>query len=313
MSRANGNLLVVGSVAFDDLEFQNLYPVHNVLGGAATHFAIAASPFVDRTRLVGVVGDDFQQHDRQILNRHRVDLLGLEQRPGNTFRWGGTYHEDMNHRDTRYTHLGVFENFQPQLPQGWEQTPFVFLANIHPRLQHDVLDQMQHVQFVAMDTMNLWINTQRNVLARLLERVNGIIISDQEAALLTGERLILKMGRAVQQLGPKTVVIKRGEHGAFLFHGPELFYVPAHPLKEVIDPTGAGDSFAGGFMGMLACHGEVTMDTLRRAMIAGSVMASFCVQNYGVFGTTGKSLDHVEERYKTFVQLTRCPEFVPLT
>ncbi len=313
MSMQSGKLLIVGSVAYDEVAVPGYETRTDLLGGAATAASIAASPLHQGTRLLGVVGADFKQEHTDLLKQHAIDLAGLSRiEGGDTFRWGARYETDLNHRTTLYTHLNVFDDWSPVLPEGWEQTPFVFLANIHPKLQHHVLDSMRGTPFVAMDTMNLWIATERPSLERLLKRVNAVIISDQEALMLTNTRPILQMGRAVQSLGPKTVVIKRGEYGAMLFHHDEYFYIPAHPLEFVIDPTGAGDSFAGGFMGMLARHQDVSMDTMRRAMVAGSVMASFCVQGFGVHGMAHKTLDHLQERYRMALELTRCPEFNPL-
>jgi sugar/nucleoside kinase (ribokinase family) len=299
-------LLVVGSVAYDDVATNN-GERKDLLGGSATYFSVAASLF-KAPRLVGVVGRDFADHDRAILTRHGVDTAGLEVDPtGDTFRWGGRYHADMNQRTTLYTHLNVFERFRPAVPASWLGSEFVFLGNIDPELQLDVLMKMHGPKFVTMDTMNFWIDGKRDAVLKVLSRVQGILLNDEEGALLTGGRTALAVGRGVQKLGPNTVVLKRGEHGALLFHGPDIFYVPAYPLEVVVDPTGAGDTFAGGVMGYLARTGDLTMDNLRRAMLTGSIMASFCVEGFGLDTVVDIGLDDVRRRYSDFEALTRCP------
>ena len=303
---SNG-LLVVGSVAYDDVA-TDAGERRDLLGGSATYFSVSAS-LLARPRLVGVVGTDFKDADRALLLRHGVDLSGLALDPsGDTFRWGGRYHSDMNQRTTLYTHLNVFERFRPEIPPHWADSEYVFLGNIDPELQLDVLDKMNHPRFVAMDTMNFWINgPKRDAVLKVLSRVSAILLNDEEGALLTGARTAVGVGRGVQALGPRTVVLKRGEHGALLFHGAEIFYVPAYPLEVVVDPTGAGDTFAGGFMATLARSGELDMDTFRRAMLTGSIMASFCVEGFGLDAIADASLDAVRRRYSDFEALTRCP------
>lgn len=301
-------LLVVGSVAYDDVETE-FGARKDLLGGSATYFSVAASLFT-QARLVGVVGNDFR--DRQIFADHGIDTRGLvTDASGDTFRWGGRYHADMNSRTTLYTHLNVFERFRPDIPEGWETSPFLFLGNIDPELQLDVLSKVRPPRFVTMDTMNFWISGgKRAAVLSALARVQGVLVNDEEGALLTGARTALGMGRGIQKLGPNTVVLKRGEHGALLFHGPDIFYVPAYPLETVIDPTGAGDTFAGGFMGYLARTGDLSLDNLRRAMLAGSILASFCVEGFGLDAVRTVHLDAVRRRYTDFESLTRCPSLL---
>jgi len=302
----SGDVLVVGSVAYDDVETPS--GAHkDLLGGSATYFSLSAARFTS-PRLVGVVGRDFNPNDRQLLADQGVDLSGLVMDDsGDTFRWGGRYHADMNQRDTLYTHLNVFETFQPQLPSAYRDARFVFLGNIAPELQQDVLRQAKAPVFTALDTMNFWITGRRDALLAALRKVDGLIINDEEAALLTDERTILNAARGLQKLGPRTVIIKRGEHGAFLFNDDDVFYVPAYPLETVVDPTGAGDTFAGGFMGYIARTGELSPANMRRAVVAGSVMASFYVKNFNPDNLTRTTLDDVRARYEAFVRMTTCP------
>lgn len=302
-----GDVLVVGSVAYDDVETP-FGKREDLLGGSGTYFSVSASRFAT-PRLVGVVGKDFNPADRQMLAGHGVDLDGLvTDDSGDTFRWGGRYHTNMNGRDTLYTHLNVFLRFRPEIPAAWTRTGFVFLGNIDPELQLNVLEQIRAPKFVTLDTMDFWINGKRDELGKVLGRIDGLVINDEEGAQLTGKRTALATGRALQALGPDTVVLKRGEHGALLFHGQDTFYVPAFPLEEVVDPTGAGDTFAGGFMGYLARVGDISAANLRRAMLCGSIMASFCVEGFGLDRLQGVEVADIEQRYRRFVELTRCPE-----
>ncbi len=303
---APGPLLVVGSVAYDDVE--TAYGKReNLLGGSATYFSVAASGFT-APRLVGVVGRDFGSGDKHIFDSHGVDTTGLVIDPsGDTFRWGGRYHADMNQRTTLYTHLNVFERFRPAIPETYADSEYVFLGNIDPDLQLDVLGKVRAPKFVAMDTMNFWIDGKRDAVLRVLSRVEAILLNDEEGSLLTGARTALGVGRGIQRLGPPIVVLKRGEHGALLFHHNDIFYVPAYPLEVVVDPTGAGDSFAGGFMGWLARSGDLTLDNLRRCMLAGSIMASFCVEGFGLSQLRDVGPDAIRRRYTDFEALTRCP------
>ncbi len=302
----NESLLVVGSVAYDDVETP-LGQRKDLLGGSATYFAVSASSLIS-PQLVGVVGKDFKASDIELLRRHHINLDGLVQdNSGDTFRWGGCYHANMNDRTTIYTHLNVFETFSPTVPEAYEHSTFVFLGNIAPELQLDVLEQIKAPKFVALDTMNFWIDSRRDALLHAIRKVQGLIINDEEGLLLTAARSVLQVGRALQELGPRTVIIKRGEHGALMFHDDDLFFVPGFPVETVVDPTGAGDTFAGGLMGYLARAGEVSPTTLRQAMLVGSIMASFCVAGFGLERLQQVTLDDVKTRYEEFVTLTKCP------
>ncbi len=297
------SLLVVGSVALDDIEVPG-GKVEGVLGGAACYFSVAAR-YLAPVRAVGVIGDDFPEEHLEFLRSRDIDLDGVYRAKGSTFRWGGRYHESMNQRDTLFTELGVFEGFDPDLPEHYRDSRYVFLANIHPSLQASVLRQAREPLFAAMDTMNFWIETARAELIETLGAVNGLIINDEEAQQLTGESNLVRAAERIRELGPQTVIIKRGEHGALLFDDKGIFAAPAFPLAAVIDPTGAGDSFAGGFMGAIARAGSVDSETLRRAVIFGSVMASFCVEKFSLDRFRDLSQDEVEERFENFRKLTR--------
>jgi sugar/nucleoside kinase (ribokinase family) len=297
------SLLVVGSVAFDDIESPSGRAV-GVLGGAASYFAVAASYFVP-VRVVAVVGDDFPQQHLDFLAGRGIDVSGVERSQGRTFRWGGRYHPDLNRRDTTYTELGVFEHFRPKLSALDRASQFVFLANIHPALQFSVLDQVAAPRFCAMDTMNFWIEGTPAELRRTLARVDALVINDEEAQQLTGERNLVRAAEAIRGLGPKTVAIKRGESGALLFDEEGVFAAPAFPLVEVQDPTGAGDSFAGGFLGSLARERFVGPETLRRAVIFGSTLASFCVERFSLDRFRSLELGEIYSRYSQFRALTR--------
>lgn len=301
------SLVVVGSVAYDSIKTP-LGSRDDMLGGSGTFFSLAAAPFA-RSSLVAVVGEDFAKDDVALLADHGVDLSGLVTAPGRTFRWGGSYHEDMNGRDTLFTELNVFENFEPKLSEAQREASFLFLGNILPTLQDHVLEQVNSPRFVAADTMNLWIDTARDALCEVLRRVDALFVNDEEAQMLTQKRSVVLAAKEIQELGPSLVVIKRGEHGAILFNEDDIFYVPAYPLERVVDPTGAGDSFAGAFIGYLHATGDLSIANVRRAAVVGSLMASFCVEGYGVERI--KRIDHeaVKERYKAFTELT---SFQPL-
>jgi sugar/nucleoside kinase (ribokinase family) len=303
----SNNVVIVGSVAYDDVETPH-GARKDMLGGSATYFSVSASRFTN-ARLVGVVGNDFAEHDRKLLTDHEVDISGMvTDTSGDSFRWGGRYHENMNDRTTLYTHLNVFERFQPAIPETYQDERFIFLGNIDPALQLDVLDQMTGPQFVALDTMNFWIEgPRRSYLDQVLKRVDGLIVNDEEAKLLTNGRSILDLGRQLQEIGPRTVIVKRGEHGALLFHGDDIFFTPGYPVEKVIDPTGAGDTFAGGFMGYVARRGDLSIDTMKGAMLCGSVMASFCVEGFGLERLSKITTDDIKNRCTQFEALTRCP------
>jgi len=274
------SLLVVGSVAIDSVETP-LGRAADVVGGAATYFALAASFFAP-VRMVAAIGDDFPEQALSDLRERGVDLSGVERRPGTTLRWSGRYHEDMNVRDTLALDLGVFAAFQPLLPAAYRDSRFVFLANIDPRLQQAVLEQLPAPGIVGCDTMNHWILESRADLERLLQRVGILVINDEEARLLSGERNVVRAARRILTLGPKTILIKRGEYGVIQFSANSVFAVPAFPLEEVFDPTGAGDSFAGGFMGYIARSGDLSEHNLRRAVVYGSAMGSFAVEKFSI-------------------------------
>ena len=274
------HVLVVGSVALDSVETP-FGRADNVICGSATFFSASASHLAP-VQLVGVVGDDYPTGALDVLARRGVDLAGLEHAPGESFRWRGRYSHDLNAAETLETRLGVFSNFHPKIPQQFRNAPFVFLGNIDPRLQIAVLDQVQKPRFVACDTMNFWIESRRNELIELLKRVDAITLNDGEARQLSEQFNLVKAARWIMNLGPKLVIIKKGEHGAFMFTRSEVFFAPAYPLEELFDPTGAGDSFAGGFMGLLAHSGDLSERSLRRAVVYGSAMGSFAVEKFSV-------------------------------
>ena len=295
-------IAVVGSVAFDTIETP-VGRAEEVLGGSATHFAVAASYFAP-VNLVAVVGEDFPEAEREYLASRGIDLSGLEVRPGRTFRWTGRYHEDMNLRDTLSLELNVFADFRPTLSEKVRRSPIVFLANIDPTLQDSVLEQFEDPSVVACDTMNHWIEGAREPLEALLPRVDLLIVNDEEARLLSGEQNVSRAARRILELGPRSVLVKRGEYGAILFSPDSVFAVPAYPLEEVFDPTGAGDTFAGGVIGYLAATGERSEGGLRRAIVYGSVLASYVVEDFGGQRLRTLTRDDIDRRYRQFVALT---------
>ncbi|MBM40496.1 MAG: sugar kinase [Acidobacteria bacterium] len=295
-------MLTVGSVAFDSLKTP-FGERSRIVGGAATYFSVAASFFTD-VRLVAVVGEDFGETEMEVFGGRRVDLAGLQRVDGETFRWKGEYSSDLNSRETIYTHLNVFESFQPTLPESYRPTPFVFLANIHPALQLDVLDQVEAPRFVASDTMNFWIEGTPDELRKVLTRVDALVINDEEARQLSGEANLVKAARAIQGMGPKLLIIKRGEYGVLMTREEGFFAAPAMPLEDVADPTGAGDTFAGGFMGYLASADEVTEAVVIRAIIAGSALASFAVEDFGLDRLLRLTPEELQSRFDYFKRLT---------
>lgn len=274
------SLLVVGSVALDSVETP-FGKAEEVLGGSATFFSASAC-HLSPVQLVGVVGDDFPLEKLDALARRGVDLAGLERAEGRSFRWRGRYRHDLNAAETLETHLGVFSNFTPKIPAQFRKAPFVFLGNIDPRLQLGVLTQVDKPKLVTCDTMNFWIESRRPELMKLLEHVDCITLNDAEARQLSDRYNLIRAARWIMERGPRVVIIKKGEHGAFLFSGHTIFFAPAYPLEEVFDPTGAGDSFAGGFMGYIARSGDVSEANLRRAVIYGSAMGSFAVEKFSI-------------------------------
>lgn len=296
------SIVVVGSVFFDTVETPH-GKVENVMGGAATYFAVAASFFAP-VKMVATAGEDFPSTEVEFLTARGVDLSGLTLRPGKTGRWTGRYHEDMNVRDTLDLQLNVFADFKPVLPPSYRDAQYVFLANIDPLLQGAVLDQLAAPGVIGCDTMNHWIVESRSAVERLLGRVDILTINDEEARLLSGERNIVKAARRILAMGPKSVLIKRGEYGVIRFAADSVFAIPAFPLEEVFDPTGAGDTFAGGFMGEIARSGDLSEAGVRRAIVYGSVMASFCVEDFSLNRLRSLTRDEIERRYRQFVSLT---------
>ena len=297
------SVVVVGSVAVDSVETDKR-KVEKSLGGAAMYFAHAARYFTD-VNLVGVVGTDYDVNDVAYLKDQNVNLDGLEVVEGKTFRWGGRYHKDMNQRDTLFTELNVFGDFQPKIPDSYKNSDYVFLANIHPELQLDVLNQVNKPKCVILDTMNFWISGAREPLDRLLAKVDILIINDEEAKELSGEESLLKAQVKIKAMGPKTLVIKKGEHGALLFTDSGIFASPAFPLENVEDPTGAGDSFAGGFVGYLAKTNDLSDDSLRKAVIYGSTLASFVCEDFSFTRLKELKEEEINSRLDAFKELTR--------
>ena len=297
------SVLIVGSTALDSIKTPKAENPR-LLGGSASHAAVAAS-FFSPVKLVGVVGDDFPKAYLDLYKRHRIDLEGLQILPGKTFHWSGEYEVNMNHRRTLLTELGVFESFTPTLPKGHQASSFVLLANIAPALQHHVLDQMRRPRFVVADTMDLWLNIALNDLLRLLKRLDAFVLNDSEAHQLTKEDNAFAALKKIHRLGPKYVVIKKGSHGSILSGPKGIFICPAYPLGKVVDPTGAGDAFVGAMMGYLATAKGSIDDHIRRAMVFGSVVASFCCEGFGLQGTTRIKRAQINQRVKELERLTK--------
>jgi sugar/nucleoside kinase (ribokinase family) len=301
------SVLIVGSIALDDIKTQ-LAEHKNLLGGSASYGAVSASNF-SPVSLVGIVGEDFPKEHVELFRSRQIDLAGLQIVPGKTFRWSGEYMWDMNTRETRSVELNVFETFTPALPEGYRNTPIVLLANIAPDLQHHVLDQVSQPRFVIADTMDLWINIAKDSLTRLIGRVDMLILNDGEARQFTGETSLIKAGKKIREMGPAYVAIKKGEHGCLLF-GPEaeFFSCPAFPLEDIHDPTGAGDTFAGGLAGYLAANcgtGEVTFEALKKAVVYGSVLASFNVEAFSLERLKTVDKPQIESRYDLFRRISQ--------
>ena len=290
------SILVVGSAALDTVETP-FGTVEDALGGSAIYFSAAASYFAP-VNLVAVVGDDFPKEKIEFLKKKNVDFSGLEVADGKTFRWGGSYTEDLNSAITLFTDLNVYGDFQPKLPSTYKTTPYVFLANINPELQLNVLEQITNPQLVVCDTMNLWINNSRDALMQTLRHVDILILNDGEVRLLTGEGNLIRASKEILTYGPKRVIVKKGEHGAMTLTNSTFFAAPAFPLEEVFDPTGAGDSFAGGFMGYLATIGDTSEETIRRAIIYGTVVASFNVQDFSLNRQRTLTRPEIDFRYR---------------
>ncbi|MFT4709574.1 MAG: sugar/nucleoside kinase (ribokinase family) [Bacteroidia bacterium] len=296
------SLLVIGTLALDKIETP--YATRDeALGGSATYFAYASANF-NPVSLVGVVGTDFPNEELLALNNHGVDTSGVEIAEGKTFRWAGRYEANWNTRHTLDTQLGVFEHWNPKVMGDLQDAKYVFLANAAPAVQAKALDQCTGAEFVMLDTMNLWIDIAKDELISVLKRVNGVVLNDEEATMLTGETNLFKAAKAVLALGPDFVVLKKGEHGAFLIGKDVHFSLPAYPVENVVDPTGAGDSFAGGFMGYIASCQNTSPSTLKRAMLYGTVTASFCVEGFSMDVLASKKRGMVEERFNELLQIT---------
>lgn len=298
-------LLIVGSIALDSVETP-FDKIENALGGSTTYISLASSYFTHPVHIVGVVGEDFPSKYIEMLENHEIDTEGLQIiEGGKTFRWGGRYHYDLNVRDTLFTDLNVFENFDPVIPVKSKKNSFVLLGNIMPSLQNKVLDQLEDPKFVVCDTMNLWIETAKDDLLEVLKRVDVLIINDSEARLLSNEPNLIKAAKIIRKLGPKFLIIKKGEHGALLFDENTIFSAPAYPLENIFDPTGAGDSFAGGFVGYLHKTRDLSFENLKRAVIYGSALASFCVEQFSTKGIEYLDKLQIHDRFLEFRELSR--------
>ena len=298
-------LLIVGSLGLDTVETP-FDKVTDALGGSATYISLAASYFSGPIQLVGVVGSDYPQEYLDLLEEHNVDLEGLQIiEGGKTFRWGGKYHYDLNVRDTLFTDLNVFEKFDPVIPDNYKKSKYVCLGNIAPTLQRRVLEQMDSSQFVVCDTMNYWIEGMKDELVKLLKQVNVLIINDSEARLLSNEPNLIKAAKLIRDMGPEFLIIKKGEHGAMLFADDTIFSAPAYPMETIYDPTGAGDSFAGGFIGYLYKTRDLSPENMKRAVIYGSAMASFCVEKFSTKGLEDISYLRVQDRFREFMNLSK--------
>jgi len=302
-------VLVVGSVALDSVETP-FGKAEDVLGGSATFFSASAS-HLTQVNVVGVVGNDYPLDKLQPLTKRGVDLSGIETADGASFRWRGRYRHDLNSAETLETHLGVFSHFSPKVPAAFQAPDFLFLANIDPRLQLDVLQQVKRPKLVACDTMNFWIESRRPDLLTLLEHVDLITLNDGEARQLTEQSNLIAAAKWIMARGPKHVIIKKGEHGAFLFTNDRIFYAPAYPLESVFDPTGAGDSFAGGFIGYLARSGDISEANMRRAVVYGSAMGSFAVEQFSVERLMTVTKAEIDQRVREFRQLVAFEEELP--
>ncbi len=298
------SLVAVGTVAFDNIETP-YGRADRVVGGACTYIALSASYFVRPVHIVSVVGDDFPQEMLQTLEARGVDLEGLQVRAGEkSFFWSGKYYRDLNLRDTLETQLNVLADFDPVLPHRYRRAEYLMLGNLTPRVQQRVLDQLEHrPRLIALDTMNFWMDTAWEDLQRVLRRVDVLTINDEEARQLSGEHSLVRAARAILTMGPRFLIVKKGEHGALLFYEQELFYAPALPLADVTDPTGAGDTFAGGFMGWVARTGDLSMENLRRAVICGSAMASFCVEKFSIERLLELDESLIQDRIRQFADL----------
>jgi len=298
-------LVIVGTVAFDAIETP-FGKTDKILGGAATYIGLAASQFKVDGAIVSIVGGDFPKEDLKMLEENGMDISGLEVvEDGKTFFWSGKYHNDMNTRDTLITNLNVLADFNPQVPQKYRDAEVVMLGNLHPLVQLGVIEQMDAPKLIVLDTMNFWMDSALNELMQVIAKVDVITINDEEARQLSGEYSLVKAAQKIREMGPNYVVIKKGEHGALLFDDDDVFFAPAMPLREVFDPTGAGDTFAGGFTGYLARTGDYSYDNMKNAVINGSALASFCVEKFGPERLLNLTNSEVHQRIQQFKSLTQ--------
>lgn len=301
-------LLVVGSIALDNVETP-FDKIDDALGGSATFISISASFFSGPVHLTGVVGSDFSKDHIDLFNGRNIDLEGLQIVEGETFRWGGKYHYDLNRRDTLFTKLGVFESFNPILPEKYKKDKIVVLGNIQPSLQLNVLNQLENPQLIICDTMNLWISTAKEDLIEVIKRVDVLIINDSEAREISGQHNLIKAAKDIMNIGCKYLIIKKGEHGALLFSEDQIFSAPAYPLENIFDPTGAGDTFAGGFAGYLLRTEDFSFENMKKAVIFGSTMASFCVEKFSTKGLEDLDSLRITERFYSFRELSRFEDY----
>jgi sugar/nucleoside kinase (ribokinase family) len=298
-------LLIVGTVAFDAIETP-FGKTDKILGGAATYIGLSAAQFDIKSAIVSVVGEDFPQEYLDLLKNRNIDLSGTEIiKGGKTFFWSGKYHNDLNSRDTLDTQLNVLADFQPVVPEDFKSPDVVMLGNLHPLVQLSVLEQIERPKLVVLDTMNFWMDNTWDDLMKVIQKVDVLTINDEEARQLTDEYSLVKAARKIAKIGPKHVVIKKGEHGALLFHNEQIFFAPALPLEEVFDPTGAGDTFAGGFTGYLAHTGDISFKNMKNAVIYGSNLASFCVEKFGTERMQDLKKEEVHQRLEEFKSLTQ--------
>ncbi|MFC2139785.1 PfkB family carbohydrate kinase [Bacteroidota bacterium] len=302
------SILVVGSIALDDIQTP-FDKIENVLGGSTTYISLAASYFSGPVNIVGVVGDDFGQNNLDLFEKHNIDVDGLQiVEGGKTFRYGCKYHYDLNMRDSLFTELNVFEKFDAKIPDKYKKASMVVLGNIDPVLQTNVLDQLENKKFVVCDTMNFWIEGMKDELLKVLKRVNVLIINDSEARLLAQDPNLIKAAHNIMDLGPEYLIIKKGEHGAMLFGNDTIFSAPAYPMENIFDPTGAGDSFAGGFTGFLHKTQDLSFENLKRATVYGSVVASFCVEKFSTKALEDLSFLEIHNRFIEFRELSKFDE-----
>ncbi|PQA60527.1 PfkB family carbohydrate kinase [Siphonobacter curvatus] len=299
------SLLAIGTVAFDAIE-SPFGKTDKIIGGACTFISLAASYFTKPINIVAVVGDDFPQEYIQLLQNQGVDTEGLQVKAGEkSFFWSGKYHNDMNTRDTLVTELNVLADFDPIIPESYQNCEYLMLGNLTPQVQMTVLDRLKkRPKLVVLDTMNFWMNVAMDDLKKVIQRIDVLSINDEEARQLSGEYSLRKAAKIIMAMGPSTLIIKKGEHGALLFQGEEIFFAPALPLEEVFDPTGAGDTFAGGFIGYLAATNDTSFENMKRAIIYGSALASFCVEKFGTERLLGLSKEEVDARVQEFVKLS---------